>query len=143
MLPHNPVRLDQNAPSIAASMAPSAKSLQDRVRRKLATFTDAERWVAHAWMGEYPMAGLETVARFARRAQTSGPTSGPTILRFVSRLGFGNCTDFQHTLRSEIHARLQSPLSRYEMRQAPGDQSATCERLAHAMRQNIERAERD
>ena len=61
-----------------------AKSLQDRVRRELGEFTDAERRVAHALLGEYPMAGLETVARFARRAQTRGPT----ILRFISRLGF-------------------------------------------------------
>ena len=116
-----------------------AKSLQDRVRRELGEFTDAERRVAHALLGEYPMAGLETVARFARRAQTSGPT----ILRFIGRLGFASYPEFQDVLRSEIQARLQGPLSRYEVRQEPGGQSAAYERVAQSMRQNIEIAERD
>ncbi|MDT8854663.1 hypothetical protein RNZ50_06375 [Paracoccaceae bacterium Fryx2] len=88
----------------------SAMSIQDQVRRELAEFTDAERRVARALLGEYPMAGLETVARLARRAGTSGPT----ILRFVGRLGFDNHAAFQDALRSEIQARLQSPLARYD-----------------------------
>ncbi len=114
-------------------------SLQDKVRRELGEFTDAERRVAHALLGEYPMAGLETVARFARRAGTSGPT----ILRFVARLGFDNYAEFQDALRTEIQARLQGPLSRYE---APSDADAQLprdERVALAHRQNIEAAARD
>ena len=115
-----------------------ARSLQDRVRRELGDFTEAERRVAHALLGEYPMAGLETVARFARRAQTSGPT----ILRFINRLGFDSYAAFQDTLRSEIQARLQGPLSRYDGMPGQRGQSAY-QAVAHAMRQNIEIAERD
>ena len=115
------------------------KSLQDRVRRELGQFTDAERRVAHALLGEYPMAGLETVARFARRAETSGPT----ILRFVSRLGFGSYAAFQDALRVETQARLQGPLSRHDARPAAYGLPAPGETLALAMRQNIETAARD
>ena len=115
------------------------QTLQDRVRRELGQFTDAERRVAHALLGEYPMAGLETVARFARRAETSGPT----ILRFVSRLGFGSYAAFQDALRVETQARLQGPLSRHDARPAANGLPAPGETLALAMRQNIEMAARD
>ena len=115
-----------------------AKSLQDRVRSELGDFTEAERRVAHALLGEYPMAGLETVARFARRAQTSGPT----ILRFISRLGFDSYAAFQDNLRSELQARLQGPLSRYDGMPGQRGQTAT-QAVAYAMRQNIETAASD
>ncbi len=112
------------------------QSLQDRVRRDLSAFTEAERRVAHALLGEYPMAGLETVARFARRAETSGPT----ILRFINRLGFESYADFQDALRTETQARLQGPMSRYDLR---GQASAPVASLALAVHQNIDGAARD
>jgi DNA-binding MurR/RpiR family transcriptional regulator len=84
-------------------------SIQDRVRQELQALSDAERRVAHALLGEYPVAGLETVAKFAKRAGTSGPT----ILRFIGRLGYANYAEFQDALRSEIHISLQGPLTRY------------------------------
>ncbi|MCF7701351.1 MurR/RpiR family transcriptional regulator [Loktanella sp. M215] len=116
-----------------------ALSLQDRVRRELGLFTEAERRVAQALLGEYPMAGLETVARFARRANTSGPT----ILRFTSRLGFENYADFQEALRAEIQVRLQGPLSRYAVRGVEDGPVAPRDGIAQAMVQNIDMAERD
>lgn len=116
-----------------------AKSLQDHVRRGLTDFTEAERRVAHTLLEDYPMVGLETVAKFARRARTSGPT----ILRFVSRLGFDSYAEFQEALRVEIQARLQGPLSRYGSRTDAGNGSDLCQRVAHALGRNIETAERD
>ncbi len=114
-------------------------SLQDKVRRELADFTDAERRVALALLGEYPMAGLETVARFARRAGTSGPT----ILRFVARLGFDSYAVFQDALRAEIQMRLQGPLSRYDARPAVDATVGPDERVAQTLCQNIAEAARD
>lgn len=117
----------------------SALSIQDQVRRELAEFTEAERRVARALLGDYPMAGLETVARFARRAETSGPT----ILRFVARLGFDNYAAFQDAIRSEIQARLQGPLARYDSLTIEGAEADTSYRVDQAIRQNIEIAARD
>lgn len=114
-------------------------SIQDQVRRELAAFTDAESRVARALLGEYPMAGMETVARFARRAETSGPT----ILRFVARLGFDNYAAFQDAIRSEIQARLQSPLVRYDSIATKSAEADTTDRVAQALRQNIEIAAQD
>src|SRR4051812_49497948 len=82
-----------------ATPAAEPASIQDRVRQELQSLSDAERRVGSALLGEYPLAGLETVARFAKRA---GPR-GPTILRFIGRLGYSNYAEFQDALRSEIH----------------------------------------
>ena len=95
-------------PKKPAKAAAPESSIQDRARRELPNLSDAERRVAQALVSEYPVAGLETVAKFAKRAGTSGPT----ILRFITRLGFANYAEFQDALRSEIHISLQGPLTR-------------------------------
>ena len=77
---------------------------------------------------DYPVAGLETVARFAQRAGTSGPT----ILRFVSRLGLKSYAEFQNALRSEVQERLQSPLARYPSLRSWGEGSKVQERVGSA-----------
>lgn len=109
--------------------------IQERVRRSLPSFTEAEGRVAHALLGEYPVAGLETVARLAKRAGTSGPT----ILRFVGRLGFASYAAFQEALRNEIHVRLQGPLTRYSTLPR-GDEADLSRQVSEALRSNIEGA---
>lgn len=69
--------------------------------------------MAHELLASYPVAGLETVARLAARANVSGPT----VVRLVSRLGFDGFPDFQESLRGEIEERTASPLLQYERRQ--------------------------
>ena len=123
-------------PATETTVAPP--SIQEQVRQALPDFTDAERRVAHALLGEYPVAGLETVAKFAQRAGTSGPT----ILRFVGRLGFASYSAFQESMRSEIHTRLQSPLSRYPSMQRADEVDLT-QQVSEALRRNIEGAARN
>lgn len=127
--------MNGDGPASPVEPALGSPSIQERVRRALPSFTDAERRVADALLGEYPVAGLETVARFARRAGTSGPT----ILRFVTRLGFASYAAFQEALRDEIHTRLQGPLSRYPSHRTVEEPDLT-QRVADALRRNIERA---
>ena len=71
-----------------------------------------ERRAAQALIADYPLTGLKTVAEFAIRAGVSSPT----ILRFVSRLGFQNYADFQSALQSELIEQVQSPLLRTRRR---------------------------
>lgn len=82
------------------------------VHRSMAAFTQAERRVARVLLAAYPVAGLETVAQLAERAKVSGPT----VMRFVSKLGFHGYPEFQRALRDEVQARISSPLSLYELR---------------------------
>jgi len=121
-----------------AAARPAREPISERVRRRLETSAAAERRVARALLGDYPVAGLETVARFAARAGTSGPT----ILRFVKRLGFESYAAFQDALRVEIQERMQGPLARYASLPGWGRQGTIHERVGLAICRNIERGVR-
>ena len=84
------------------------------VRQRLDSLSPAERKLARVLLASYPIAGLESVARFAERAAVSPPT----VTRFITKLGFKGYPEFQRMLRLEVQARLSSPLARY--RDEPG-----------------------
>jgi DNA-binding MurR/RpiR family transcriptional regulator len=79
------------------------------VRQRLNGLSPAERKLARVLLASYPIAGLESVARFAERAHVSPPT----VTRFITKLGFRGYPEFQETLRHEVQAQLSSPLTRY------------------------------
>jgi DNA-binding MurR/RpiR family transcriptional regulator len=79
------------------------------VRQRLDSLSPAERRLARVLLASYPIAGLESVARFAERAGVSPPT----VTRFITKLGFRGYPEFQENLRHEVQARLSSPLERY------------------------------
>src|SRR5437764_8748557 len=81
----------------------------DLVRQHQAGLSPAERKLARVFLASYPIAGLESVARFAERAGVSPPT----VTRFITKLGFRGYPEFQEKLRHEVQARLSSPLTRF------------------------------
>src|SRR4030088_2240901 len=85
------------------------------VRQRQAELSPAERKLARVLLATYPIAGLESVARFAERASVSAPT----VTRFITKLGFKGYPEFQEVLRQEVQARLSSPLARYHEEVAP------------------------
>ncbi len=87
---------------------PADLTIAERIRSEMHRFTPRERKAAQALLANYPVAGLETVAEFAGRASVSGPT----VLRFVGRLGFGGYPEFQRALRDELDKQVQSPLAK-------------------------------
>lgn len=72
--------------------------------------------MARALLATYPAAGLGTVASLAERAKVSAPT----VLRFLSRLGFGGYPEFQRALRDELTERETSPLTAYRAAERTG-----------------------
>jgi DNA-binding MurR/RpiR family transcriptional regulator len=101
------------------------------VRQRLDSLSPAERRLARVLLASYPIAGLESVARFAERAAVSPPT----VTRFITKLGFRGYPEFQEKLRHEVQARLSSPLTRY--RDEPKRDSAISDALessAHNLR---------
>lgn len=95
--------------------------------------TPTERKPARALLANYPVAGLETVARFAARSGVSGPT----ILRLVAKLGYPGYARFQSDLRSELQERLQTPITKHS--DATGDAGEDfLERFARVVRYNVE-----
>ncbi|HEY6117589.1 MAG TPA: MurR/RpiR family transcriptional regulator [Candidatus Dormibacteraeota bacterium] len=99
-------------------MSISQDRVGELVRQRLDSLSPAERRLARVLLASYPIAGLESVARFAERAGVSPPT----VTRFITKLGFRGYPEFQESLRHEVQARLSSPLERY--RDEPKQDSA-------------------
>lgn len=66
----------------------------------------AERKLAAALIQGFPSRALGTVEMLARRAGVSGPT----VLRYLTKLGFLRYADFQTALRDEVERQLGSPV---------------------------------
>lgn len=90
--------------------ADESQSVAEQIRQSLDRLTPSERKPAQTLLANYPVAGLEPVAQFARRAGVSAPT----ILRLIGKLGFSGYPDFQSVLRRELEARLESPIAKRE-----------------------------
>jgi len=79
-------------------------TLADRIRQIQGSLSPAEHKLSRVFLANYPTAGLESTIEFAKK----GNVSAPTVLRFVSRLGFNKYRDFQDALREEVQARRAS-----------------------------------
>ena len=84
-------------------------AIGDRLAQIAGDTTPGEQKVARALTTSAMLAGFETVAALAKRAGVSGPT----VVRFVTRLGYASYADFQRALLSEMEARGTSPLTLY------------------------------
>lgn len=85
------------------------EGLANLVRGCMGRLTASERKVARAFLASYPIAGLENVAQLAQRAQVSGPT----VMRFIGKLGFEGYPEFQDALHREIQEKLTSALAQF------------------------------
>jgi DNA-binding MurR/RpiR family transcriptional regulator len=81
----------------------------DLLRARRAELTPAERRVVQVLLGDYPAAGLQSVARLAQEAGVSAPT----VVRLVAKLGFAGYPSLQDVLRAELSVRATGPLHAY------------------------------
>lgn len=96
----------------------TSETIGEEVRERLGQMTPAERRVARALLATYPTAGLESLPQLAGGAGVTGPT----VLRFVRKIGFQGYPDFQRSLRREVQARSEGLPSLYRTKgAAPGD----------------------
>ena len=84
----------------------AAVTVAERLRLQLGQLTPAERKVARVLMADYPVAGLDPIARLS----AASGVSAPTVVRLVSKLAFDSYAGFQQSLKAEVSARLSSPL---------------------------------
>jgi DNA-binding MurR/RpiR family transcriptional regulator len=124
-------------PPVTNDTTPESR-VGELVRLRLGSLSPAERKLARVLLASYPIAGLESVVRFAERAGVSPPT----VTRFISKLGFRGYPEFQEILRHEVQARLSSPLARYRDEQPPrGADSVLSDALEvsrHTLRASLE-----
>lgn len=91
-----------------------SETIGEEVLERLGQMTPAERRVARALLATYPSAGLESLPHLAESAKVTGPT----VLRFVRKVGFDGYPDFQRSLRQEVQARSEGLSSLYGTRVA-------------------------
>ncbi|MGR4011139.1 MurR/RpiR family transcriptional regulator [Leucobacter sp. 1207-22] len=88
---------------------PDNQTLAGILKKNLDAMTPSEKKVARALIADYPVAGLEPVAKLAERASVSAPS----VLRMLSRIGLHSYTQMQEQLREEISQRNASPMDMY------------------------------
>lgn len=90
-------------------MTDPGTTLGDLIHQRTADLTPAERRVARTLFASNLMAGFDTVAGLAARSNVSGPT----VVRFIGKIGFAGYADFQRALERDVGARIDSPLRLY------------------------------
>ena len=88
------------------------ETIGEEVRDRLGDMTPSERRVARALLATYPTAGLQSLPQLAEAANVTGPT----VLRFVRKIGYDGYPAFQRSLRLEVQARTEGLYSLYETR---------------------------
>ncbi|WP_202345138.1 MurR/RpiR family transcriptional regulator [Leucobacter chromiireducens] len=96
-------------------------SLAEALKLSLDVMSPSEKKVARALIADYPVAGLEPVAKLADRASVSAPT----VLRMLARVGIQSYPQMQEMLREEISERTTSPIDQYELRSEHTDVHTT------------------
>lgn len=86
------------------------RTLAEALKKSLDTMSPSEKKVARALIAEYPVAGLESVAKLADRASVSAPT----VLRMLAKIDIRSYPQMQEMLREEISQRNASPIDQYE-----------------------------
>jgi DNA-binding MurR/RpiR family transcriptional regulator len=95
----------------------TSETIGEEIRERLGEMSPSERRVARTLLATYPTAGLESLPHLA---EGSGVT-GPTVLRFVRKIGFDGYPDFQRSLREEVQARTEGIPTLYRTRGAAQD----------------------
>lgn len=84
--------------------------LLDRMNLHRPEMTGLEKRIADHLETGYPFAGLETATAIGAHLDISPAT----VVRFISKLGYGGYLELQRELREQVASRLMSPLQRLE-----------------------------
>lgn len=108
MLPFR--RAGQGVRGNGAGPMTSETTIEERIRGRFESLTRAERQLANSLLENYPVSGLSSITSVARKAGVSTPT----VARMVQKLGFRGFPHFQDSLRSELGAKISSPLDKHD-----------------------------
>ncbi len=116
-------------------MPPSAakKTVKQIIQDIMGDLTRSEQKLAHVLLQDYPMAGLQSVTKFASAAGVSTPT----VIRMARKLGFDGFSPLQDALRDEVAAQIKRPISKHEDWQEQEVDSHPLNRFAESVAENI------
>ncbi len=97
------------------------------------TLTRAERQLCSTILDNYPMSGLGSITRLAKKAGVSTPT----VVRMVQKLGFSGFPAFQAALRDELEAQISGPIAKHENWAGQAPQTHLLNRFSEAVLDNI------
>jgi DNA-binding MurR/RpiR family transcriptional regulator len=124
-------------PSDNMQQRDGALPVSEMIRRRVSELPRAERRVGRALLVHSPTIGLESSSRLAEIVGTSGPT----VIRFVNRLGFSTYAAFQRAWRDELDARLVSPVDSYRQYEPETDAmrrvARTADQSVQAIRESV------
>lgn len=118
---------------MSASTPAQPQLIEDRLSHHFPALTPTERMLAGHLTRHYPVAGLGSMSQLGKDAGVSTPT----VLRLVQKLGFRGYPEFQTQLRSEVEARLESPLSKRARWSNKAPQTHILNRFADAVLTNL------
>lgn len=110
-------------------------SIREDLANTSLTLTSAEAKIVQALLADFPMSGLGTATRLARRAGVSDPT----VMRLMIKLGYDGFADFQARLLAEVESRLHSPLLMMEAKRPRGQSEGTALDYFHSVADSLER----
>jgi DNA-binding MurR/RpiR family transcriptional regulator len=99
-------------PGLDGEGVPADASVAERIGASASRLTASERRVAEVVLDDLKIVAFGTVAQLATRSGTSGPT----VLRFASKLGFGGFADLQAAAQAEIVDALRPATERIRER---------------------------
>lgn len=109
-------------------------TVAELIRLNFDRLTRSEKQIANTLLGDYPVAGLQSITEFARAADVSSPT----VIRTVQKLGFTGFPDFQNQLREELSAQLSTPLTRHAQWAVGAPEGHLLNTYAAAVADNLE-----
>ncbi|MEI5676736.1 MULTISPECIES: MurR/RpiR family transcriptional regulator [unclassified Mesorhizobium] len=109
-------------------------SIRENLANTNIALTSAEAKIIQALLADYPMSGLGTATRLARRAGVSDPT----VMRLMIKLGYDGFADFQTKLLAEVEARLHSPLLMMEAKRPGGSDTSAAMAYFHSVSNSME-----
>lgn len=110
-------------------------SIREDLANTSLALTSAEAKIVQALLADFPMSGLGTATRLARRAGVSDPT----VMRLMIKLGYDGFADFQARLLAEVESRLHSPLLMMEAKRPRSASEGTALDYFHSVADSLER----
>lgn len=114
----------------------TSTGLAAKIRAATGTLSRAERRVVRILHATNFRAGMASVANLAAQAEVSGPT----VIRFTSRLGYASYRSFQEAAEVEFAERVESPATLYQrgrIRSRSTDLDAVSSNIINSVRETF------
>jgi len=109
------------------------ETTREILKRAESDLTRAERQLCSTLLHNYPMSGLGSITRLAKKAGVSTPT----VVRMVQKLGFSGFPAFQAALRDELEAQISGPIAKHDSWAGTAPEGHLLNRFTDAVIDNV------